>query len=652
MSSSNAITTATKAKQNWIQWFSTRPSATTINQSHQEKLFQTFDASVANDESLKRVVKHVETCFLHKVNFGAGRISIFHHLVEVGGTIYDSSNPELGFLQGIGHKNAIMMTPDRAALETVTKNTATPVPTIANVLGVKSKADITELTASATVTYQPRNFVPIPPFLLESVNEVILTTNGNVNEVLLKCVSEIKNFDTEHNDDQAYTEKAKTKCKDFVYWLYLVGIDSEAITAVNTIGCNNSAVIELLEKVERDKIQDKVEPASESFLSNQVEASLKRPFEILAATSASTSEFMEKLTQLQSQSNEKTSKTFKKIPPKYQQMILVGASLGDVTEVEYNADAVEFFKCSTPLHAQVMLNSLFEAESLDCSVSAAVATTLLYGSFLWRNPISPSGLAASVLTTEGVLRQDTLQEGMVLDYATKFDMSSTSLSKLTKTQVLYPNDVEGLTDRIKGLQLLATFFFHRHGYMSQGLKKMVNFCLDYKTLLRTRIYLDESFITKVICAIDERVYHWLKQCSTHDMVCDTDLSLVNFETLIQDIKFNRFMYTLPPSIAQLVEKQEKGLKPVRRGENQAAASPIQNTKMQKDWKLRRDETWNNIFRNKTIEGPTLSMKCHPCLKFQVRGGCYSDCKNKGSHCVLVGEDKTKMDKFVKSLRGE
>ena len=91
---------------------------------------------------------------------------------------------------------------------------------------------------------------------------------------------------------------------------------------------------------------------------------------------------MEKLTQLQNQKNEKSSKTFKKIPAKYQQMILVAASTSEVTEVDYDADAVDFFKCNTPLHAQIMLkiNSMLEAEGIECSVSAAMATTIQYGS--------------------------------------------------------------------------------------------------------------------------------------------------------------------------------------------------------------------------------------------------------------------------------
>ena len=60
-------------------------------------------------------------------------------------------------------------------------------------------------------------------------------------------------------------------------------------------------------------------------------------------------------------------------------MILVASSISEVTELDYSADGAEFFKLSTTLNAQVMLNSLFETEGIDCSVSSAVATALLYG---------------------------------------------------------------------------------------------------------------------------------------------------------------------------------------------------------------------------------------------------------------------------------
>ena len=140
-------------------------------------------------------------------------------------------------------------------------------------------------------------------------------------------------------------------------------------------------------------------------------------------------------------------------------MILVACSVSEVTILEYDAEGAAFFKSSSVLNAQVLLNSLLEAKSIDCSVSPALTSSLLLGSFLWKDSISPSGFASAVLSSESFIRSDTLHEGMILDYATKFDMSETSLTKLTKTQVVFPLDIEELTHRIRGFYVLSCCFF-------------------------------------------------------------------------------------------------------------------------------------------------------------------------------------------------
>ena len=327
-------------------------------------------------------------------------------------------------------------------------------------------------------------------------------------------------------------------------------------------------------------------------------------------------------------------------------MILVASSVGEVTVIDYDADASEFFKCSTNLNAQVMINSIFESEGVECSISAGVTTALLYGSFLWKNSLSPSGLAASVISSEGIFKSDTLHEGMILDYATRFDMSEASLSKLTKTQVVFPKDVEELIHRIKALHILAAFFFKKSGYMSQGLKNLLNFCSSNRTLIKTRIHLDSKFIAKLICAVDERIYMWLKQCSIESSVEDTDLSLMDFSHLTQDIQLNRFNYLLPPCVTSTTQTDKDQLQKKKKFESE------RNTNVAREWKLRPSEAWDSIFQNKTNDGPTLSLSCKPCLKYQVKGICYSDCKHKESHKTLLGDDKTKTDKYIKELRGE
>ena len=130
---------------------------------------------------------------------------------------------------------------------------------------------------------------------------------------------------------------------------------------------------------------------------------------------------------------------------------------------------------------------------------------------------------------------------------------------------------------------------------------------------------------------------------------------MDFSSLLSDVQLNRFVYTLPHSIAKLVPQENEERQHTRNGGHQkerTKVNVVRNNDMVGDWKLRRQETWQNIFRNKTIEGPMLSMQCHPCLKFHVRGTCFEDCRNSISHCTLKGHDKSRVDKFIKTLRGE
>ena len=85
-------------------------------------------------------------------------------------------------------------------------------------------------------------------------------------------------------------------------------------------------------------------------------------------------------------------------------MILVASIMGEVTEVEINEAAAEFFSSSSVLNASIVLNSALEAERIYCSVSNALTTALMHESFLWSSPLIPSGLAASVLTSEVICR--------------------------------------------------------------------------------------------------------------------------------------------------------------------------------------------------------------------------------------------------------
>ena len=623
------------AVDSWLSWFKSRKSFDVVNKQHQESLFKNFDHTVKKKDCIEAMIQHNETVFIHRSCVGEKKVVLFHHLTKVGGSIYDTSSVKYGFIHGLGSTTAFPMIPDIEMLGEDSSDTPVTVPTLTQMFGIKSSDDIDNLTASST-RVKVRNFIPVPPFLVEVIHNAINEFDGNVKQIIFETTKAIKEFDEVHNDDDEYKEKAKSKCKDIVFWLYLVFANSSEIKPVQVSSCTNETLVSSLNDISQSCLSNAKNVSD--IISSQVESSLKRPFEVLASSSASTIEFMERLTQLQSTASEKSSKSFNKLPAKYQQMILVASSVGEITLTEYDADAKEFFKSSNNLNAQILLNSKLETEGIEVSVSPAMTTALLVGSFLWKNPLSPSGFASSVLISEGVFRSDTLHEGMILDLSTKHEVSTEALSKLTKTQVKYPLDMEGLIHRVKGITSLSIYFFKKNSYLSQGLAHLVKFCEENRMLIKTRIHLEPKFIAKFLCALDERIYLWLRQCSMKTNVLDTDINLINFINLTTDIQLNRFNYVLPEAVMD-VSKKRKG----------SESEVEKNHSINKDWKIRDNEPWDR-FVNKANEGPTLSFGGKPCLKYHVKGICYSDCAHRKSHRELNKEDKRLMSDYLRQLR--
>ena len=78
-------------------------------------------------------------------------------------------------------------------------------------------------------------------------------------------------------------------------------------------------------------------------------------------------------------------------------------------------------------------------------------------------------------------------------------------------------------------------------------------------------------------------------------------------------------------------------------------SIVKNGNMNEDWKMRENEKWNQTFRHKSKDAPILNTNCRACLKFHVKGYCFENCKFKGLHIDLTGEDFEKTDEYIRSL---
>ena len=166
--------------------------------------------------------------------------------------------------------------------------------------------------------------------------------------------------------------------------------------------------------------------------------SLATHFEQLAVASKSTQEIISKLASYQLQKQDKPKKSFNKLPVDYKRMLLIASGEGQVVLEELNDEAMAFFVLPNSKVAHINLNSPLESEKVRGSVSPAIADHLFVASFRWSNMIRPSGLASLVLTIESYPRTDVLNEAMVLDLSTRFEISDEYISKLTVTKNNFP----------------------------------------------------------------------------------------------------------------------------------------------------------------------------------------------------------------------
>ena len=137
---------------------------------------------------------------------GSRKLVLFHHLVKIGGSIYDENEVIFGFVHGLGKHSAFPMIPDLDTLGKEYTERAIPVPALNQIYGVSNVEDVEGLADSAVNRYRPRNFIPVPPFLVESIYKAIRDHDGDARFVLLEASKGIKEFNEVHVEDDNFTE--------------------------------------------------------------------------------------------------------------------------------------------------------------------------------------------------------------------------------------------------------------------------------------------------------------------------------------------------------------------------------------------------------------------------------------------------------------
>ena len=635
----------------WYEYYDALPASSVVNKGKMEQMLRSFDASLSAVEAKAAMARNQD--FVYSARTGLNKtLGLFHHLEVSGGTILDPEE-DCAFFVGLNQANAIIATPDADVLFRQPHPNAYEVAKREDIMNCSSLQDVENLQASASQSIRARNFIPVPPFLVRTLGDSIASNKANTNKILLDVILKIKEFDEAHKDDAEFVEKAATKCKMFLHWLYVACTDDDdnGIAQIQIAICANEVITARMKDLEKANFNQTCNPQA------QMTQALVAPLEQLAASSKTTQEALLKMTATPEKTQASSSeKSFAKIPESYKNMLLNASSIGQARPSTLREEAMEFFKQSGIRQAHIHLNSILDGKGIRVSIPHSVVNALYCGAFKWTNLATPSGFAASVLETESYLRNDVLREAMVLEASTKFEISDKYVEKLTKTSIQFPSTAEDLIERFKAMRELASFFFPVESYIVQFYIKLANWNLRYRRIVDLRVAMDPKFIAKFLVATDNRINMYLEECMKAEDPMDISPRWLNADSICESVEMNEFYYTLPASvksIASPAEEERRGKKRKAEKDKEGQVSvKVVNKNQVEEWKLRDGEDYTTVFRHKVKGGPKLSMGCHGCHKYHNKGWCYSDCDNAASHCVLVGDDETKFDARVKALRGE
>ena len=102
-------------------------------------------------------------------------------------------------------------------------STKISMPTIEAYLGIESSKDYWKLKAVNSNKFSVRNIIPLPPFLLQEINEKIIESKGDSTEVLLAVIQKVKECNTNltENRDGEEREAASNSCHNIFHRLFL-----------------------------------------------------------------------------------------------------------------------------------------------------------------------------------------------------------------------------------------------------------------------------------------------------------------------------------------------------------------------------------------------------------------------------------------------
>ena len=229
-------------------------------------------------------------------------------------------------------------------------------------------------------------------------------------------------------------------------------------------------------------------------------------------------------------------------------MLAAATKYGDLPADELPESAMEIFAEKTDNGAHLLLQHSLEKEGLYfASISPAASKQITKGNWRWPSSHTPGGVSCLVTRAWSPGIPSLCHETLVLSLRSKHEMGSSTIKKLTESEIILPKNKTEFFNALKvKLGILATFL-DEDAYATISTRTFISNLEGIQEDLAIGTAADKNFLTKILYAQDHRFNKWLKECSLKpNKVSTINHSLIDFDDIISQIQTG-ISVVLPPA---------------------------------------------------------------------------------------------------------
>ena len=567
-----------------------------------------------------------------------GNIKIFHSPTNLGGTRIRPEH-KLAALDGFGN-NSTPVILDKTSMTAIVE-IRTP-----STNKMRMWTTIDEIKNSTTPNSGPKNFNHaafsiLPPFI---ANQIIEDDTRDPLNLFVNCKKLIEAHDQNHQNDQDY-EKAAEHCRHLLTFLWaaskslipptisITGIDDNEVTRWSSNRHSNCLITPT----------NDIENANNTNVNEDIIQSLAHSIDNQTL-------IFENIRQDKQEEKEEKKNKFSDLHDTTKLLIMNASSI-DAESVPDDpvTSCKEFFnKKNISKAMDFMLTTLSQDLRCCVDIDTGLVTALYAGQFLRDRDDSPSIFSFFLTPKKLPLSLNRLKPTMILQLKANQGKgwSETDLKDALKQGIETPQDIHSFGHQLKNFWGLAHFFFGKDSILTQALEPLLATISHHTLTFEAAQLRDNMFATKLGYAIDTRVFRWLQKCRTHKTRCDVNDSLLNFDTIIEQVLTDSFVQSLPITFKNFkttqhddsdedsTDTRRNSKKKRRRNNSYDTAKPKNvevNPKTIATWLASDNEEYRRCFAAKNLRDRPVLRNRPLCQRYHSKGFCFDDCANKVTH---------------------